>query len=90
MDLVLLRTTIVVVDGDAVTLDVEPAISLIERLYATEVQDAVQHTQVVALQNLLETYLLRMQVTDKDVAIAGIAVVLVLDTRQGQRTGDHV
>ncbi len=90
MNLVLLRTTIVVIDGDTVTLDVEPALSLIERLYAAEVQDAVQHAQVVALQNLLETYLPRMQVTDKDVAIAGIAVVLVLDTRQGQRTGDHV
>ena len=81
VDLILHRATIGVMNGNAVTLDVEPAETLEVGLNTAEVQDAVQHAEIFVAQRLeLGTHLLRMQVAHPDIGLRR-TTVLAVDTR---------
>ena len=88
MNLILVGTTIVMVNSDTITLDIKPTQTFEHRFNATEVKDTVQNALVITSENLLKAHLCGVQSTDK--VIGRATIVLCLDFCQCKWVGSHV
>ena len=59
---------------DTIAFDVEPTLTFMDGFNTTEMQDAIQHAQVIPRQHLLKSHLLRIKFTNK-IIIGGRTLV---------------